>query len=92
MADYVFLALPVALACAVTALLMRYEQRRIAGAITAGLAITAMTLMVIAYTSDDDYSALFAFLIGQLTGLFALGGLIGIGVSLIGARYLSKRP
>jgi hypothetical protein len=81
-------AMVLALVCAVTAVLVRNGKRTLAGVMTACLGAAAVIILVIAYTSDDDYVGLFAFLMGELVGLFAISGLIGFG---LGMFWLRKR-
>lgn len=81
--DSLSLGLPLALACAITAMLPRHGKRPVALWITAYLAVAAGILIRVAATSDDDYTALFTLLIGQLAALLALGAAIGLGAGLI---------
>jgi sugar phosphate permease len=81
-------AVVIAVICGIMAVLVRNGKRTLAGIITACLGIAAVIILLIAYTSDDDYVALFALLIGELAGFFAIAGLIGFGLGLV---WLRKR-
>jgi hypothetical protein len=83
---FAVIAVFMAIAGAITALLVLNGKRKLAGIITAGLGIGAVVSLLCAYTIDDDYAPLFLLFAAELAGLLSVGGLMGLVMGLIVQR------